>query len=96
MLAFLVAVSMCLCTFTACGDDKKEKSDAVSSSEAEPVSEEKKDEVSDEKSAESDEYADKFMEMVEAAKSDDVLAVFKCTFPDITLTHLNQQNLLMQ
>lgn len=85
MLAFLVAVSMCLCTFTACGDDKKEKSDAVSSSEAEPVSEEKKDEVSDEKSAESDEYADKFMEMVEAAKSDDVLAVFKCTFPDITL-----------
>ena len=64
MLAFLVAVSMCLCTFTACGDDKKEKSDAVSSSEAEPVSEEKKDEVSDEKSAESDEYADKFIELI--------------------------------
>ncbi len=87
ILAFLMAVTTCFCTFTACGDNKnkKEKSDAFSSSETESVTEEKKDEDSDENPAEGNIYSDKFMEMVDAAKADDVLAVFKCTFPDITL-----------
>ncbi len=75
ILAFLMAVTTCFCAFTACGDKKDsddEKTNKKSSSDK------------DDKSEELDIYADVFMDMIDAAKDEDISKLLRCTLPDLT------------
>lgn len=76
ILAFLMAATTCFCAFTACGDKKDsddEKTNKKSSSDK------------DDKSEELDIYADVFMDMIDAAKDEDVSKLLRCTLPDLTM-----------
>lgn len=76
ILAFLMAATTCFCAFTACGDKKdsdEEKTNKKSSSDK------------DDKSEELDIYADVFMDMIDAAKDEDVSKLLRCTLPDLTM-----------
>ncbi len=76
ILAFLMAATTCFCAFTACGDKKgsdDEKTNKKSSSDK------------DDKSEELDIYADVFMDMIDAAKDEDISKLLRCTLPDLTM-----------
>ncbi|MBQ9079404.1 MAG: hypothetical protein IJY29_07530 [Ruminococcus sp.] len=76
ILAFLMAATTCFCAFTACGDKKDsddEKTNKKSSS------------AKDDKSEELDIYADVFMDMIDAAKDEDISKLLRCTLPDLTM-----------
>lgn len=76
ILAFLMAVTTCFCAFTACGDKNDsddEKTNKKSSSDK------------DDKSEELDIYADVFMDMIDAAKDEDISKLLRCTLPDLTM-----------
>jgi len=76
ILAFLMAATTCFCAFTACGDKNDsddEKTNKKSSSDK------------DDKSEELDIYADVFMDMIDAAKDEDVSKLLRCTLPDLTM-----------
>ena len=76
ILAFLMAATTCFCAFTACGDKKDSDDEKTSKS-----SSSKKDD----KSEDTDVYAEKFMDMIDAAKEEDVSELLRCTLPDITM-----------
>ncbi|MBQ8181750.1 MAG: hypothetical protein IJ010_07270 [Ruminococcus sp.] len=95
LLALLMAVSTCFCAFTACGNNNEsedEKSDKSTSSEKDDDKEsddDKKDSDGNEddtdKPEDGDIYSDKFMEMIDAVKAEDIPTVLRCSLPDVTM-----------
>lgn len=85
ILAFLMAATTCFCAFTACGDKKDsddEKTNKKSSSDK------------DDKSEELDIYADVFMDMIDAAKDEDISKLLRCTLPDLTMNAIENTDSL--